>query len=49
MASSTFGVKAGFCQLDADVVPTGTDAGVFEDLSLKCLGSTTGDLIQIVP
>ena len=48
-ASSTFGVKAGFCQLDADVVPTGTDAGVFEDLSLKCLGSTTGDLIQIVP
>lgn len=48
-ASSTFGVKAGFCQLDADVVPSGTDAGVFEDLSLKCLGSTSGDLIQIVP
>jgi hypothetical protein len=48
-ASVTFGITAAFCQIDSDVSPSGTDAGVFQDLSLKCLGSTSGDIIAITP
>ena len=48
-ASVTFGITAAFCQVDSDVSPAGTDAGVFQDLSLKCLGSTSGDIIAITP
>ena len=48
-ASVTFGITAAFCQIDSEVSPSGTDAGVFQDLSLKCLGSTTGNIIAITP
>lgn len=48
-ASSTFGIKASYCKLDSEVSPSGTDAGVFQDLSLVATASTSGDIIQIVP
>jgi hypothetical protein len=48
-ATVSFGITAAFCQIDAEVSPSGTDAGVFQDLSLKCLASTTGDIIAITP
>jgi hypothetical protein len=48
-ASATFGIKADYCKLDSEVSPSGTDAGVFQDLSLVATASTSGDIIQIVP
>jgi len=48
-ASSTFGIKAAYCKLDSAPTPGDTEAGAFQDLSFMCTGSTTGDLIQIVP
>lgn len=48
-ASSTFGIKADYCKINSEVQPTGTDAGVFQDLALTATASTSGDVIQIVP
>ena len=48
-ASATFGIKADYCKLDSEVSPSGTDAGVFQDLSLVATASTSGDIISIVP
>ena len=48
-ASATFGIKASYCKITDNVNPVGTDAGVFQDLQLQATGSTSGDIIQIVP
>jgi hypothetical protein len=48
-ASAAIGINAPYCLIDSDVPPSGTDAGVFQDVSLKCMASTSGDIIQIVP
>ena len=48
-ASATFGLKADYCKLNAEVVPGDTDQGAFQDLSFIIGASTSGDVIQIVP
>ena len=47
-AGSTFGVKAAYLKLDSDVVPSGTDAGVFQDLSFTATASTSGEMARVV-
>jgi len=48
-ASATAGLKANDCKITADVQPGQTDAGVFQDISLRATATTSGDVIQIVP
>lgn len=48
-ASSTFGVKATYCKINAEVQPGDTEAGAFQDVSFIAAASTSGDVIQIVP
>ena len=47
--TATFAIRATYCKLDSAPTPGDTEAGAFQDLSFMCTGSTTGDLIQIVP
>ena len=47
--SATLGFKASYCKITNDVQPVDTDGGVFQDVELFCGGSTSGDLIQIIP
>jgi len=48
-ASSTFGIKASYMKIVSEISPSGTDAGVFQDIEFKGTASTSGDIVQIVP
>ena len=47
-ASSTFGMKAEECIITSEVSPSQTDAGVFEEISVKCTSDGAGDIFRVV-